>query len=396
MRTSYSALDTYKQCPQKYKFQEIDRIPAPKSKEAVFGTLVHDALKFMFDKSPLYPTLDQVLEYFRSSSETKRSVWTSETEYNVWRDEGTRMLKNFYAENAPWNFSVVDLESKFEVLIHDEIRGETHVLAGKIDRIDKLNDGTYEIIDYKTARKLPPQEKVDNDLQLSIYHLGLQKKWPQLKPEQIKLSLYFLKHGEKLSTSRNITETESTKDGVLSTINEIRQKLDSGERFEPSPSPLCDWCAYKPICPAWRHLYRQNNQQLTTDDIQPILKEYLEIKKAQQKNEERLAELQKQIKEYMDQEGLTRVFGDEGTITKKIVQRYEYDWQKVKELLSPIGKWEEVLKADETKLRRVMYEIPEEARLAIENTRIVAKEYTTLSISVKRAKEPTDQEKTPP
>lgn len=98
----------------------------------------------------------------------------------------------------------------------------------------------------------------------------------------------------------------------------------------------------------------------------------------------------------MDQEGLTRVFGDEGTITKKIVQRYEYDWQKVKELLSPIGKWEEVLKADETKLRRVMYEIPEEARLAIENTRIVAKEYTTLSISVKRAKEPTDQEKTPP
>ena len=386
MRTSYSALDTYTQCPQKYKFQEIDRIVAPKSKEAVFGTLVHDALKFMFDKSPLYPTLDQVLEYFRSSCEAKRTVWTSETEYDAWRDEGARMLKNFYSENAPWNFSVVDLESKFEVLIRDEARGETHVLAGKIDRIDKLNDGTYEIIDYKTARKLPPQEKVDNDLQLSIYHLGLQKKWPSVRPDQIKLSLYFLKHGEKLSTSRNAAETASTKNGVLSTINEIREKLDSNERFEPNPSPLCDWCAYKPICPAWRHLYRQNNQQLTTDNIQPVLKEYFELVKSKDAAEDKMAELKQKIREYMEREGYDRVFGDNGVISRSAQKRYSYDFEKVRAILEPIGRWQDILEADDGKLKLVLKELPADLQAKIEEAKILSKEWVTLIASAKKMK----------
>ncbi|MEK7646921.1 MAG: PD-(D/E)XK nuclease family protein [Patescibacteria group bacterium] len=63
MRTSYSALDTYKTCPLKYKYQNIDKIKAPKNKEAVFGTVVHEALKFMFEKTPLYPTLDEVVNF---------------------------------------------------------------------------------------------------------------------------------------------------------------------------------------------------------------------------------------------------------------------------------------------------------------------------------------------
>ena len=38
-KTSYSALETFKQCPQKYKFQQIDRIKAAKNKDAVFAGL---------------------------------------------------------------------------------------------------------------------------------------------------------------------------------------------------------------------------------------------------------------------------------------------------------------------------------------------------------------------
>ena len=86
----------------------------------------------------------------------------------------------------------------------------------------------------------------------------------------------------------------------------------------------------------------------------------------------------------MEVEKLTRVFGEKGVITKKTVQRYEYDWDKVKSFLSPIGKWEEVLKADETKLRRVMKEIPENIRNGITEARTVSKEYTVLTASSQR------------
>lgn len=409
MRTSYSAIDTYLQCPQKYKFQNVDHIRVPKSKEAIFGTLIHETLKFMFKRDPLYPTLDEVIAHFRENwpplevlnAESKhdklKRAWGAEEE-KAYFEEGVRMLKRFYEKNAPWNFTIVDLESRFEVALTDEKTGETHILAGIIDRIDKLADtllghsvSKYEIIDYKTSKRMPSQDSLDQNLQLSLYSLGLQKRWPHLDPEDIKLSLYFLKHDEKLSTKATKDTTEKTKTHILSTITEIQDRLKSGKEFEPTPSPLCDWCGFKPLCPAWKHLYRKNDKlQMTNDELNATIKEYFELKKANKKTDERLDELQEQIRAFMEQEGLTRVFGDDGYISKKTQQRYEYDFEKIKILLSPLGKWEEILKADETKLRKILREVPENIRKEIEEARKMSKEYTVLTSSFKKIKSPED------
>jgi putative RecB family exonuclease len=396
MRTSYSAIETYLQCPQRYKFQEIDRIRVPKSKEALFGTLIHETLKFMFQQDPLFPTLDEVVGHFRarwpareilnkdSINDPLKREW-SEEEEKMYFNEGVRMLKRFYEKNAPWNYSIVDLESHFEIVLQDEKTGETHILAGKIDRIDKLSDDTYEIIDYKTSKRMPAQEVLDKNLQLSLYSLGLQKRWPHIKAEDIKLSLYFLKHGEKLSTKIDTEGTEKTKENLLKTISEIQKHIASDKPFEPMPGPLCNWCGYKPMCPAWKHLYKKQEADITNqDDVKEKLKKYFELQKNKKNNEAELANLQKEIKEFMEKEGLTRVFGDDGYLSKKTVQRFGYDWDKIKSLLSPLGKWEEILKADETKLKHIMKEVPAEIRQQIEEIRSVQKEYTVLTSSNKK------------
>ena len=398
MRTSYSAIQTYLQCPQKYKFQEIEKIPAAKSREAIFGTLVHSALKFMFSRDPLFPTLDEVVHHFRqgflkareafekeSAIDSLKRSWTAEDQ-KLYLERGITMLKKFYEKNAPWNYSVVDLESRFEVALTDEKTGKTHVLAGIIDRIDKTPEGGYEIIDYKTSKRMPSQENVNNDLQLSLYALGLQKRWPHIKTEDIRLSLYFLPHQEKLSTVPTGDGMEGTKTHVLGTISKIESRIAENKAFEPMPGPLCDWCAYKPICPAWRHLYKkQEVRSKNQGEIESIVKEYFTLKSTLQQSEKRLEELQKEIRVYMDTQGLTRVFDDRGMISKKIVQRYEYDFEKIKALLSPLGKWEDVLKADSTKLQKVMREVSEEVRRAIEDARRVEKEYTMLHASFNKS-----------
>jgi len=64
MRISYSAFDTYQNCSLKYKFANIDKIKEPKSKEAVFGTLVHGTMKFIHTPSLLPPKLEDALDYF--------------------------------------------------------------------------------------------------------------------------------------------------------------------------------------------------------------------------------------------------------------------------------------------------------------------------------------------
>ena len=390
MRTSYSALQTYKQCPQKYKFAELDRIPAKKSAEAIFGTHIHKVLQRMFSKDPLFPTLDELINYYRAEWPTRDKFGWDENTERIYKEEGLKMVKNFYARNAPWNFSVVDLESRFEVTLSDEKTGQTHVLAGKIDRIDKIGENEFEVIDYKTSKRLPSQDAVKNDLQLSIYSLGLQKRWPHLKPENIKVSLYFVKHNEKLSTVKTDAEIQETTHDVLNTIGEIEEKLKIGARFEPIPSPLCDWCPYKPICPAWKHLYRKqlttDNQQLTTDDIQPVIDKYLMLKKEEQKNEKRIAELQPQIRAYMETEGLDRVFGDEGYVSRSFQTRHQYNFEKIREILEPLGRWQEILDADEKKLKELMKKLPDEVRQKIIELGIQKKEFIMLKTSLKKMK----------
>ncbi|QQG42332.1 MAG: PD-(D/E)XK nuclease family protein [Candidatus Giovannonibacteria bacterium] len=393
MRTSYSALATYQQCPQKFKFEVIDKIKAPKSPEALFGSSMHGALKFMFSRDPLFPTLDEVLINFSENwknAAAKASKSLASELAKIYDESGRKMLKEFFKSNPPWNFSVVDTESRFEVLLSDTQTQETHILAGIIDRIDKIGDGEYEIIDYKTNRKLPSQEAADRNLQMSLYHMALTRRWPSISPDKIKLSLYFLKHDEKISSKRSAENLKTTRDSVLKTIRQISQS-QAQDNFPTIVSKLCDWCPYKPICPAWRHLYEKTEYPAPDEAaLQSALREYFTIKETDNKNAARVKELQEIIKTYMDAQKIDRVFDERGYyISKKLQQRFKYDFDKVKEILTAAGlesAWQSILEADDKKLKIILKTLSPALRAQIESQKILAKEFIVLTPSSKPAK----------
>ena len=399
MRISYSALTTFEQCPQKFKFQEIDKIRAPKSMEAVFGTSVHSALKFMFSHDPLFPTLDEVLSSFSSTwqmASVKIIPTLAPEAIATYEDSGKRMIKNFYAKNPPWNFSVVDTESRFEVALPDApndlgaANGEPHVLAGIIDRIDKIGDGEYEIIDYKTTRRLPSQESIDGDLQMSLYHMALMRRWPDTAPANITLSLYFLKHGQKLSSRRSAQSLAQTREAVLHTIRAIQEKTKENS-FEPQPSALCDYCAYKTICPAWKHLYKKAQPDAPDEMLlQQALQEYFDIKDKETHQEQRVKELQGIIKAYMNENQVDRVFDDRGYyVAQKLQQRFGYDLDAVKNILLAANLdevWASLLEADEKKLKAILKTLSPNIQQKIEAVKILEREFTTLTASTKPVK----------
>lgn len=384
MRTSYSSLNTYKTCPLKFKHETIDKIPAPKSKEAFVGGLVHKALHFMFTKSPLFPTLDEVINFFHKlwNQKKEKDSWEEEEEL-IYQKEGIDILKKFYKSNPPWNFHVVDLESRFEVLIEDPRENEPHILAGIIDRVDKLNDGSYEIIDYKTAKRMPSQDIVDNDLQMSIYNLGILKRWPHLINQKIKLTLHFLKHDEKISTYRSPESLNKTKQEIIKSIYEIKERLRNND-FPPTPSALCDWCGYRKICPAWRHLYPDQWPSLNSEEIKNVIKEYFELKEKSQTAGARIKELQAIINNFMEKEKIQRVFGEDGYISKNIRTAVSYDLEKAKAILQSLGKWDEILKIDERKLEKVVANLSPDFQEKFKN--IIREQKTSSTLTTVRKK----------
>jgi len=255
MRLFFSSLNTYQTCSLKYKFKEIDKIKEPKSKEQFFGTLLHQVMQYVHTPGFTSPTLENALEYY--ASKWDESFFENEMENRSAFAQGVDIIQRYYKDNDVSRINIVALEKRFEIEIEEDgekrksPEGETHIISGIIDRIDRTENG-YDIIDYKTARKMPTQENVDTSIQLSIYLLAFLHMYPEQKNniENIQVSLYYLKHGQKLTATRTFEELQQVQRIFLDVIDCIQK-----EQFEPRVSPLCDWCGYQDRCPMWRHKF---------------------------------------------------------------------------------------------------------------------------------------------
>lgn len=374
MRISYSAFDAYRTCPLKYKFQEIDKIRTPKSKEAVFGTVMHDTMKFIHTPGILPPTLDQAMEYFSNS--WNPAVWENPDEERAAFTQGIKIIQDYFKKNNPADFNIVNLESRFQIELPGE--GENHIISGIIDRVDKTQDG-WEIIDYKTTKKMPTQERVENDIQLSVYLDAFLSQYPAERKnlDKIKVSLYFLKHGVKLSANRTPEQLESSRKQFLEAIAKIKEG-----KFEPVPGPLCDWCGYQNICPMWKHKFKEL-RKIDTDEVNAAISEFIELKSAMTITKDRMGKLQEDISKYMDQEGVERVFGENGIIARTLRKTYKYDENRIKEIMEPLGKWNDVTKVDGIALKNIMGVLPLPVRQEIEKAKVIDKESKSLVVKKK-------------
>jgi hypothetical protein len=384
MRISYSALDTYQNCPLKYKYQVIDRIKTPKSKEAVFGSTMHETMKFIHTPGILSPTMEQAMEHFSNS--WNPAVFESELEERSAFSQGVKIIQDYFKQNNPADFNIVNLESRFDIEIgrvnpdqsEHAVNAQTHIVSGIIDRIDRI-DGGFEIIDYKTTRKMPSQEKVDNDLQLSVYLKAFLSRYPKEieNLQNLKVSLYFLKHGVKLSATRTMEQLKESEQVFLDTI-----KLIESSEFTPNVTPLCDWCGYQSICPMWKHKFKET-RKIDTEEVNSMISEFIDLRSAMSITKERMGKIQGAIMEYMEQEGVERVFGDNGIIAKTMRKTYKYDEKKLREILEPLDKWEDVLKVDGIALRNILAVLPLQAQKEVEKSKILDKESSSLAVKKK-------------
>ena len=376
MRISYSALDSFQNCSLKYKFQNIDKIKEPKSKEAVFGTLVHGTMKFIHTPSLLPPKLEDALDYF--SKNWNSDVFEDELEERSAFSMGVAMIQQYYKKNNIADYNIVDLESRFAVEITNPQDGANHIISGIIDRIDKTEDG-YEIIDYKTTKKMPSQDKVDNDLQLSVYLNAFLTRYPKEieRLDKITVSLYYLKHGVKLSSTRTLEQLKTANQLFLDVIKQIEEG-----NFEPNVTPLCDWCGFQKICPMWKHKFKEQ-EKIDGEEITTAIGDYINLKSAITSTKTQLAQLQEKITNYMEQEGVERVFSEEGIIAQTLRKTYKYDEKQLKDILEPLDKWEAVLKVDGIALKKIMSVLSPGVRQDVERTRVLDKESKSLTIKKK-------------
>jgi putative RecB family exonuclease len=153
---------------------------------------------------------------------------------------GRRMLLTYHRSFYPFTQSTtLELEQKFVYPL-----SENQEIRGVIDRLARAGDGSLEIHDYKTSRRLPNSSQVTSDTQLALYELALRHRWPEVR--QISLIWHYLAFDKEIQITKTAQQLEAIKQNTLGLI----KRIESTASYPTQVTPLCDWCEYKEICPA--------------------------------------------------------------------------------------------------------------------------------------------------
>lgn len=236
LRLSFSQIDTYGTCPLKYKFRYVYKIPTAPKAYYVYGDIQHHVLEAFFAKIKRGEKVDggSLLQLYEVH--WREGGFTDTLQQVEYKRRGYTELQEFYTRNKEHLREPVALEENFRITVGG------HKVRGRIDRIDKLDDGGVEVIDYKTGRP-KGQESADQSMQLSIYAMAVRERF-QKDPR--KLSFYYLTSNEKVTSSRSDEQLESAKESILAVAGEILAR-----NFKPNKGFHCGWCEFKPICPEW-------------------------------------------------------------------------------------------------------------------------------------------------
>jgi DNA helicase-2/ATP-dependent DNA helicase PcrA len=233
---SASDLDLYLTCPLKYKFARVFGIPQEPTINQRFGILIHNVLERFHKESG--DSGDDGLGRLMGLLEAgwRRSGFGSSDDELQYRDRAREAMRLYWERENESEGEPVWLERKFDIRIGD------HHVRGRVDRVDRLPGGDYELIDYKTGER-KSEADLESDLQLSLYRLAAREAW---NLEARTGSYYYVLDAEKVAAPTKPDDAERVERTVLQVGAGVL-----GQDFEPRPSPtVCSWCDYRLICPA--------------------------------------------------------------------------------------------------------------------------------------------------
>ena len=181
---SASDIDTYRICPLKYKFARVFRIPQEPTIHQRFGIAVHQVLERFH--TPGGGDLPALMELFEAS--WRRTGFGDSDDELQFRDKAVAALERYWLLDRQSESRPVWFERSFA------FRLGPHLLRGRVDRVDRHPDGTYELIDYKTG-KAKTEQDLREDVQLSLYQMGARESW---KLETSAQSYFYVLNGEKV------------------------------------------------------------------------------------------------------------------------------------------------------------------------------------------------------
>lgn len=244
---SPSRAGDFKTCPKLFQFRAIERLPEPTSVHQARGTTAHLALQRLFDDPIDQRTTDRLFDLFRDAwteirgEDEYQGLFSDLEEERAWGIESMELLANYFSIEDPTSFDPEDRELDMT----EDLDGMT--IRGILDRIDRDDDGSLIITDYKTGRAPPERFALPAFFALKIYALLIRNRLGET-PKEVRL-LYL--NGPTLYRLPIDDRQLDAMAGQLHALWKAIERAIESDRFPARTSRLCGWCSFQEICPAW-------------------------------------------------------------------------------------------------------------------------------------------------
>jgi DNA helicase II / ATP-dependent DNA helicase PcrA len=254
-KMNVTALNNYLECPIKFYYNNLVRIPAAVSESAQFGSSMHDALNFYYNKmmenGRVYPPKETLISRFQWHIHYNREVFTPES-LARFTDYGSQCLSDlfetFFANTA-------------DEFVRTEIPMETvmnHIpLKGFADKIQYWGNEVL-ITDFKTGsleksnRRWefaepghPQKPDGGNYWRQAVFYKILFDRQPAKNKELRGIEFLFIEPNDKKEFDRKkIVINPDHEEIVLEQITNTWEKIQAHDFYTGCGKPDCHWCNF--------------------------------------------------------------------------------------------------------------------------------------------------------
>jgi len=244
LKLSPYAIGIYEQCPRRYRYQYVERLIQKYRKPwpwLVMGANVHAALAQFLSVVPVAErTVATIERLLRDRWRISRQGFADAEQEREYGERALAQLRWFVSTQT------VDVRPLMIERFHEAPVGEKLILRGKIDRVDRDEDGGLHVIDYKTG-KVP--EHPDR-FQLLQYAIILPR---ILDRPVVRASYLYLEGGEWRTFPIDPDDVDKTRGAVLSIAGRIERETE----YPVIVGPLCRYCDFLELCEPGREEHEQ-------------------------------------------------------------------------------------------------------------------------------------------
>ena len=275
-----SSFNCHRFCPMQYYMEYTLGWRGPSNKKADKGTIVHKVLeicavakkaaqegkKIIVDEQiGRVSTSNYKPEYLNKISSRVYEYYTSRITHHAWTKKDAKdcqlwvwkALELNEGRFDPRNRNVVAAEPRFDFMIEEDWAKYSYDLddqtlngnlgmKGTIDLVTDLGDGVYEMIDWKTGRRLDwatgkekTQASLFKDAQLRIYHYAMKQMFPHVSAFIV--TIIFINDGGAFTIHFQDKDLKDTEDMLKQKFQFIKNTNDPKiiRQIDPAQSWKC-------------------------------------------------------------------------------------------------------------------------------------------------------------